>query len=93
VAFFQGNKKAYETSLLTTQQVNTADRHAAAFQVEVPLKNLNPGFYTCQVNVIDDAAGAFLFPRLALLVRQPGDAAKVASQQAEQSPSSQSPQP
>jgi hypothetical protein len=30
---------------------------------------------------------------LALLVRQPGDAAKVASQQAEQSPSSQSPQP
>jgi VWFA-related protein len=93
VAFFQGNKKVYETPLLTTQQLNTADRHAAAFQVELPLKDLRPGFYTCQVNIIDDAAGAFLFPRLALLVRQPGDAAKVASQQTEQSPSSQSPQP
>jgi hypothetical protein len=30
---------------------------------------LKPGFYTCQVNVIDDAAGSFLFPRLALLIR------------------------
>ncbi|MGE5205004.1 MAG: VWA domain-containing protein [Chlamydiota bacterium] len=69
VVFFQGDKKAYETPLMTAQQLNAADRHAAAFQVEVPLKDLKPGFYTCQVNVIDDAAGAFLFPRLALLVR------------------------
>ena len=36
---------------------------------EVPLAQLKPGFYTCQVNVIDDAAGRFVFPRLALLVR------------------------
>jgi VWFA-related protein len=72
VAFFQGNKKAYETPLMTAQQLNAADRHAAAFQVEVPVKDLKPGFYTCQVNVIDDAAGAFLFPRLALLVRDRG---------------------
>jgi hypothetical protein len=70
VTFFQGNTKTYETPLMTAQQLNAADRHAAAFQVEVPLKVLKPGFYTCQVNVIDDAAGAFLFPRLALLVRQ-----------------------
>jgi VWFA-related protein len=88
VAFFQGNKKAYETPLLTTQQLNTAERHAAAFQVEVPLKDLKPGFYTCQVNVIDDAAGAFLFPRLALLVRQSGDTTKaVPAQAAEGQPS------
>src|SRR5579864_1182172 len=79
VAFFQNSEKVYETPLLTTQQLNTADRHAAAFQLEVPLKQLKPGFYTCQVNVIDDAAGAFLFPRLALLVRQPGAGAKLAS--------------
>jgi hypothetical protein len=35
----------------------------------LPLSALKPGFYTCQVNVIDDAAGRFLFPRLALLIR------------------------
>jgi hypothetical protein len=69
-AFYQGNKKVYETPVVTAQQLNSADRHAAAFQVEVPLKDLKPGFYTCQVNVIDDVAGAFLFPRLAMLVRQ-----------------------
>jgi hypothetical protein len=88
VAFFQGSKKAYETPLATAQQLNTTDRQAAAFQVEVPLKELKPGFYTCQINVIDDAAGSFLFPRLALLVRQPGEPTKAASHQAERSPSS-----
>ena len=75
VAFFQGNTKAYETPLVTAHQLNTAERRAAAFQIEVPVKALKPGFYTCQVNVIDDAAGAFLFPRLALLVRAPAEGA------------------
>jgi hypothetical protein len=45
------------------------DRKATAFELEVPLSDLKPGFYTCQVNVIDDASGKFVFPRLALLVR------------------------
>jgi hypothetical protein len=70
VAFFQGNVKAYETPLVEANTVNAADRKAAVFQLDVPLARLKPGFYTCQVNVIDDAAGRFLFPRLALLVRQ-----------------------
>ena len=71
VAFFQGKVKTYETPLVETSQLNAQDRHAAVFQLDVPLTQLKPGFYTCQVNVIDDAAGHFLFPRLALLVRQP----------------------
>jgi VWFA-related protein len=70
VAFFQGNNKAYETPVVESAQLNAPDRHAAVFQLDVPLSSLKPGFYTCQVNVIDDAAGKFRFPRLALLVRQ-----------------------
>ena len=70
VAFFQGKAKAYETPLLEAKQINTQNRHAAVFQLDVPLTQLKPGFYTCQVNVVDDAAGKFLFPRLAMLVRQ-----------------------
>jgi VWFA-related protein len=70
VAFFQGKSKAYETPLLEAKQLNSQNRHAAVFQLDVPLTQLKPGFYTCQVNVIDDAAGKFLFPRLAMLVRQ-----------------------
>jgi VWFA-related protein len=71
VAFFQGKAKVFETPLVETKEVNAQDRHAAVFQLDVPLTQLKPGFYTCQVNVIDDAAGKFLFPRLAMLVRQP----------------------
>lgn len=70
VAFFQGDTKAYETPLVKVQQLTVPGRKAAAFQLDVPLSELKPGFYTCQVNVIDDAAGRFVFPRLAMLVRQ-----------------------
>ena len=70
VAFFSGKVKTYETLLVEAQQLNAPDRKAAVFQLDVPLTALKPGFYTCQVNVIDDAAGHFTFPRLALLVRQ-----------------------
>ena len=37
----------------------SAIRKAAVFQLDVPLTQLKPGFYTCQVNVIDDAPGQF----------------------------------
>jgi hypothetical protein len=49
--------------------LNASDRKAGVFQLDLPLSPLKPGFYTCQVNVIDDASGLFLFPRLALLIR------------------------
>ena len=69
VAFFQGKVKAYESSLVELTELNARERKAAVFQLDVPLTSLKPGFYTCQVNVIDDAGGHFLFPRLALLIR------------------------
>ncbi len=69
ISFFNGKVKTYETPLVEARELNTPQRKAAVFQFEVPLEKLRPGFYTCQVNVIDDAAGAFAFPRLALLVR------------------------
>jgi VWFA-related protein len=72
VAFFQGATKTYESQLVEATELNVPDRKAAAFQLDIPLTQLKPGFYTCQVNVIDDAGAHFLFPRLALLVRQSG---------------------
>jgi VWFA-related protein len=70
VSFFQGQTKTYESQLVEANELNVPDRKAAAFQLDIPLTQLKPGFYTCQVNVIDDAGARFLFPRLALLVRQ-----------------------
>lgn len=69
VAFFRGKSKAYESPLVESGQLNAPDRKAVIFQLDVPLSQLKPGFYSCQVNIIDDAAGQFRFPRLALLVR------------------------
>jgi hypothetical protein len=69
VSFFQGKTKAYESSLVELTELSARDRKAAVFQLDVPLTSLKPGFYTCQINVIDDAGGHFLFPRLALSIR------------------------
>ena len=70
VAFFQGRVKAYESPLVQITQPTSKDGKTAAFQLDIPLTQLKPGFYTCQVNVVDDAAGHFLFPRIGLLIRQ-----------------------
>jgi len=69
IQFFRGKIKVYETPLVEAGELNRPERRAAAFSFEVPASQLHPGWYTCQVNVIDDAGGQFAFPRLPLLVR------------------------
>jgi VWFA-related protein len=69
VAFFRGKAQVFQSSLVELTDMNVRDRKAGVFQLDLPLNQLKPGFYTCQVNVIDDAAGRFLFPRVALLIR------------------------
>jgi VWFA-related protein len=68
VAFYQAKKKIYETKMVESHDL-AKGQNATDFQLQVPLSELKPGFYTCQVNVIDDVAGSFVFPRVALLVR------------------------
>jgi VWFA-related protein len=70
IAFFQGKVKVYESPLQEVKELNAKDRQAAVLQLDVPLAQFKPGFYTCQVNVVDDTTGRFMFPRLAFLVRQ-----------------------
>jgi VWFA-related protein len=79
VAFFRGKAKIFESSLVELTELNARDRKAGVFQLDLPLTQLKPGFYTCQVNVIDDASGHFLFPRLALLIRSEVPATTAAS--------------
>lgn len=69
VAFFRGKAKVFESSLVELNDLNARERKAGVFQLDLSLSSLKPGLYTCQVNVIDAAAGHFLFPRLALLIR------------------------
>ncbi|MEI9967173.1 MAG: hypothetical protein WDM87_00550 [Terracidiphilus sp.] len=50
--------------------INVEGRDAVSIELDVPLSGLKPGPYVCQLNVIDDAAGSFAFPRFAVLVRE-----------------------
>ena len=71
----QGSTKVYETPIVRAQTVNVGGRDAVAFELDVPLAGLKPGQYLCQLNMIDDAAGSFAFPRFAVLVRPPNTGA------------------
>jgi hypothetical protein len=71
IEFLIGGVKVYETPLVEARAINIPERGAVAFQFDVPLTQLKPGTYVCQVNVIDDAGGSFSFPRMAMNV-QPG---------------------
>ncbi len=68
IEFLSGGVKVYETPLVTADALNDPLRDAVAFEFDVPLAQLKPGDYICQVNVIDDAGGSFTFPRMALRV-------------------------
>jgi VWFA-related protein len=68
IEFLSGGSKVFETPLVTAKVINDPQRDAVAFQFDVPLTQLKPGTYICQVNVIDDAGGSFMFPRMALKV-------------------------
>ncbi len=69
IEFLQGDLKVYETKPIGAQEITAPERKAVTFQMEIPLEGLKPGFYTCQVNIIDDVAGNYAFPRWPILVK------------------------
>lgn len=69
IEFLQGETKVYETKPIEAREIAAPERKAVVFQMEIPLQSLKPGFYTCQINVIDDVAGNYAFPRWPILVR------------------------
>lgn len=76
LAFYRGKVKVYETPVVERTVLDAPDRKAAIFQFEVDASTFKPGFYSCQVNVIDAVAGQFAFPRLDLYVRPSEKAGK-----------------
>jgi VWFA-related protein len=70
IEFLQGAAKIYESKPVVANEVTAPERKAVIFQMDLPLQALKPGLYLCQVNVIDDVAGSFSFPRFPLLIRE-----------------------
>jgi VWFA-related protein len=69
LAFYRGKVKVFETPVVERATIDDPARKAAIFQLEVPAASLQPGFYTCQINVIDSVSSKFVFPRLVFLLR------------------------
>jgi VWFA-related protein len=80
VQFMQGDLKVYESKPILATEVNAPQRKAVVFQLDLPLQGLKTGFYTCQVNIIDDVAGNYAFPRWAMLIKEPAAAPGGAAQ-------------
>jgi hypothetical protein len=87
----QGSTKVYETPMVQAKSINVEGRNAVAVELDVPLSGLKPGQYVCQLNVVDDAAASFAFPRFAVLVREPAPAAAPAAAPATTPATGQSP--
>ena len=69
LAFYRGRVKVFETPAVTRAVIDAPDRKAALFQFEIPPNSLTAGLYTCQINIIDEAAAKFAFPRVAFYVK------------------------
>jgi VWFA-related protein len=68
VSFYRGKVKTYETAPLEVTDGLNPKSKALAVKFSVPLDKLQPGRYTCQVSVLDPAAGKFAFWRAPMVM-------------------------
>ena len=68
--FNQKGAKTFEVPEIAFTQLAATRPGAVPVNIQVPLRNIAPGRYICQINVIDEAGRKFAFPRAALVVTQ-----------------------
>jgi hypothetical protein len=67
--FNQKGAKAFEVGPLDATQLADTRPEAVPVKFQVPLKDLAPGRYVAQINVIDEVGRKFAFPRAPLVVQ------------------------
>jgi hypothetical protein len=67
---FRGKSKSFESAPVRVTKAKSGRPNTLAFEFEMPLANIPPGQYTCQVSVIDEQARKFGFARAPLVVLQ-----------------------
>ena len=68
VSFFRSGHKVLESEPIRVQGADTTRKGAVPVQLQVSLKDLRPGRYTCQLNVIDETGRKFLYDRSSIVV-------------------------
>lgn len=68
--FNKSGVKAFEVAPLEATHLADTRPGAVPVKLQVPLKDLAPGEYTCQINVVDEVGRKFAFPRAQVVVTQ-----------------------
>jgi VWFA-related protein len=68
VTFYRRGQKAFESPAVLLSSLSPTRQGTMPVQFQIPLNKLQPGRYTCQVSVIDEAAKKFEFLRAPLVV-------------------------
>ena len=68
LALYQGDKKVFESRPVRTNKLDPGRPGTLPLWVQVPLANIQPGKYICQVNLIDSFGRKFAFPRVSMAI-------------------------
>ena len=71
VSLFRGKVKEFESEPLRVTEVQKDKGGAFSVEIQLPLAKLEPGSYTCQVNVLDPGRRKFAFRRAPLILLPP----------------------
>ena len=63
LAIYQGNRKVLETQPVRVNRPDAKRPNTVPLRLQAALKDLKPGKYVCQVNLIDELGHKFAFPR------------------------------
>jgi VWFA-related protein len=70
LTMFRGKSKSFESAPVRVTKPKSGRANTLVFEFQMPLENIPPGRYTCQVSVIDEQARKFGFARAPLVVLQ-----------------------
>jgi len=68
LALYDGDRKVLETQPVRVNRADAKRQNVLPLRLQTPLKDLKPGKYVCQVNVIDELGRKFAFPRTAVVL-------------------------
>ena len=68
MALYQNSKKVFESAAVRANRLSAARDATLPVWLQVPLTDVKPGKYDCQVNLIDDFGRKFSFSRAAIAV-------------------------
>ncbi len=82
LALYKGNKMVLETQPSQIRRFNPGRDNTLDLHLQASLKNIPPGRYMCQVNVIDELGRKFAFPRAPVVVLGAADQAEAGAESA-----------